>query len=102
MFSPSQNGDEQDKRQQVRQEIRELVHQVDTQLVVFDPDVDMHAADQQTPGRRLHLGRQRVVALSFGMFLVQPACVRMGRSRHRREPVAARDFHDRRAQVSEL
>ena len=53
------------QRQQVRQEIGCLVHQVDPELVVLDPGVHVHAADDQARGQRLHVpGQPQIAALS--------------------------------------
>ena len=46
----------------MRQEVRELVHQVDAQLVVVDADVDMQTADHHAPCGALHLLEERDVA----------------------------------------
>ena len=39
------------ERQQVRQEIGDLAHEIDAQLRVLDADMDMHAADHEPPRR---------------------------------------------------
>ena len=33
----------------------ELIHQIDAQLIIFDPYMNMHTADQQSSGNRLHI-----------------------------------------------
>ena len=48
------------ERQQMGQEIGHLAHQVDAQLRIVEPDMDMHAADDQPPRRRLEIAGQRV------------------------------------------
>jgi hypothetical protein len=78
----------------VRQEIRELAHQVDARLLVLDADVHVHAADQQPPRRRLQLAAEAVVALLVGMALVQPARERMRGRGDRRTAVAVRHLAD--------
>jgi len=55
--------------QQVRQEITDLAHQINPQIVVLDADMNMHAADQQSPRDGLHALSQDVVAILFGMLL---------------------------------
>jgi hypothetical protein len=63
--------------QQVRQEVAHLVHQVDAQRIVIDADVHVHAADEQAPGSTLHFGRERIVAVFAGVFLLGPATERV-------------------------
>ncbi len=41
--------------QQMRQEIRGLVHQVDAQLVIGNADMDVHAADREPPSDALQI-----------------------------------------------
>jgi len=86
----------------VRQEVAELVHQVDAQLVVLDAHVYVHAADQQPAGGALHLRRQRVVTFPVGGFLVQPAGPGMGGRGHRRQPVLPGHVHHRAAQPRQI
>ncbi len=52
---PSQNGEDDAQRQQVRQEVGGLAHQVDAQVVVLDAGMDVHAADRHAPGEGLML-----------------------------------------------
>ena len=59
------------QREQVRQEIRELVHQVDAQLVVVDADVHVQAADHHAARDALHFLEQRDVALLVRALLLR-------------------------------
>ena len=61
----------------MRQEVGQLVHQVDAQGIVADADVHMHTANQQAPGRALHFGGERVVTFFPRVFLLGPATERM-------------------------
>lgn len=61
----------------MRQEIRGLVHQVDAQVVVLDPDMDVAAADQHPPDDGSQILAQRVVALLAGVGLLAPFRERM-------------------------
>ena len=84
--------------QQVRQEVIELVHQVDAQLIIRNPDVDVHAADQQAPGRSLHIVLQDIVAFLRRRQLLMPAAERMGGSGDGGETVAVGNLDDRASQ----
>ena len=90
------------QRKKVRQEIRHLVHQVDTQLVVFDADMHVHTANQEPPGGALHLNRQLVIALLARVFLVLPVAERVRRRCDRFQAVPVRDFLDVATQVHKL
>ncbi len=71
----------------MRHEIRQLVHDVDTQLPVRDPNVDVHAEDEESPGDIRHLRHQCLIAFLVRDQLVPPARERM--SSGGRDPVAA-------------
>ena len=64
--------------QQVWQEVGHLVHEVDAQFVVIDADVNVHAADQQAPGRGLHFDGQGVIPVLLRLFLFRPPTERVG------------------------
>src|SRR5690606_38752563 len=83
------------------QEVAELIHQIDAQLLVLDADVHMHAADQEAARSRLHLLEERVIARTLGMLLARPYGERMCRDGKRCEPVLVRDVDDRAAQDRE-
>ncbi len=84
--------------QQVRQEVRHLVHQVDAQFVVVDADVDVHAADEQAPRCSLHLDGQCVVAVLLRLLLFGPAAERVRRGGDRRHAVVRSHVDDDAAQ----
>ena len=86
----------------MRQEITHLVHQVDTQCVVIDADVHMHATDDETPRGGLHLHRQLFVAIFFRVLLLDPAAERMRRRRYRRKTMTVRDFDDDFPETGEI
>ncbi len=92
MTTPKRRGT--GERQQVRQEISELVHQVNAQGIVTNANMYVHAADQQSPRRALHLGAQRVVTFLPRGFLFRPVTERMRRCRDRREVVTSCDVDD--------
>ena len=76
------------QRQQVRQEIGQLVEQVEAERLVLDADMDVHAADQEPPGHHLEVAGERVVALLVGVALQAPLGEGVGRGGDRREAVA--------------
>ena len=80
--------------QQMRQEVRHLVHQVDPELVVFDTDVHVHSADHETPRCRLHLHGECLIAVLLGLLLLPPPGERMRGGGDRREIVLGRDLDD--------
>src|SRR5690606_24469955 len=79
------------QREEVRQEIAELVHEIDAQLLVADTDVNVHAADDQSSRRRLHFGTQQVVTLLLGLLLLRPVAERVRGGGDRRQAVTRRD-----------
>ena len=102
MFSPCQNGEEVDEREQVRQEIGRLVQQIDAQLVVGDADMDMHPADRETPADALQIALQALVADALGRLLRLPAGEGMRRRGDRGDAVSRRDRCDRAAQPPQI
>ena len=70
------------QRQQVRQEIRHLVQHVDPVLRIRDPHVHVHPADHHPLRQRLHVFRQRLVALPVRRQLPRPERKRMSGGRH--------------------
>ena len=90
------------ERQQVRQEIGQLVEELDPELLVLDADMDMHAADQHPLGDNLHRSGDLVVAFLVGMRLVGPFGEGMGRGRQRREVVGGGFPGDRLAEIAEF
>ena len=46
---PSQKGEEVLRGEKMRHEVADLVHQVDAQVGVLDPGMDMHPADRHPP-----------------------------------------------------
>ena len=88
--------------QEVGQEVADLVHQIDAQVVVGDAHVDVHAANEQPPDRPLHVAREGVVPLLWDVVLLFPTGEGMGRGRDRRQAVAAGDFRDRGAQARQI
>ena len=73
---PERRGHAQ--RQQMGQEIAKLVHQIHPQVLVLDPHVDMHAANQHAAGGGLHFLLQGHIALRRGLLLVAPQSRGMG------------------------
>ena len=78
------------QRQQVRQEVADLVHQVDAQVLVLDRGMDVHAADHLAPGQQPEVVGQRLVALLLGAALVGPGRDGVGRGGDDRHAVLAR------------
>src|SRR5690606_4130486 len=56
----------------VGKEVPDLVHQVDAQVGVVDPDVDVHPADDEAAGDLLEVGGQPGVPGLVGVGLVPP------------------------------
>jgi hypothetical protein len=67
-----------DSAKQVRQEIGNLVHQIDAQIVVVDGHMDVLATHQKPASYVLQLLGQNVVALFVGFLLIAPIGERMG------------------------
>ncbi len=88
--------------EQVRQEIRHLVHQVDAQFVVVDADMNVHAADEQSSRRRLHFDSQGVVTVFLRLLLFRPATERVRRRGDRRHSVTCGYVDDDPAQPPQL
>ena len=61
--SPSQNGEEVEEHEEMRQEVAQLIHQVDAQLVVLDADVDVHAAHDEAAADAGEIVGELVIAL---------------------------------------
>ena len=57
------------ERQDVGQKIGNLIQQIDPMFRILDPDMDMHAADQQPLRQRLHVLGQNIVSILIGMTL---------------------------------
>ncbi len=90
------------ERQEMRQEVAHLVHQIDAQLVVVEPDMDVQPADDQPPRDALQIAVQHLVALARRRLLLVPEGEGMGRGGDRRHAVASGDLRHGRAQVSEI
>ncbi len=60
------------EREQVREEVAELAHQVAAQRVVVDPDMDVHPADQHAARDAGEVALEDVVAVLVGRDLVAP------------------------------
>ena len=60
------------EREQMREHVAHLVHEVDAQLVVVDADVDVHAADDETAHDLLKILLDGFVALLVGAPLLAP------------------------------
>ena len=57
------------QRQQMGQEIGNLIEQINAQIFILNADMHMHAANQQTPRGNLHILGQQVIALALRMGL---------------------------------
>ena len=86
----------------MREHVARLVHQVDAQIVVVDADVDVHAADDETPHHLLKVVLDRLVALLVGAFLLAPYRKRMGRRCDQPQPVRAGHRCDGAAQPLQI
>ncbi len=90
------------ERQEMRQEIGELAHEVDAQLRILDSDMDMHAADDEPARRRLMIAGQRDIALAVGRLLPVPFGEGMRRGSDGGETMAAGDLRHHPAQPHKL
>ena len=90
------------EREQVRQEVGRLVHQVDPGLVVGDADMDMHAADQHPVAHIGEIAAELVVARAVAAGLGGPRGGRVAGGGDRRQAVALRHPGHRAAQADEL
>ena len=77
------------QRQEVGQEVADLVHQVDPQVLVLDLGVDVHAADHLPPRQHLEVVGQRTGSAPFRCCVVGPDA-RWDASRRPRSPCRAR------------
>ena len=87
--------------EEMRQEIGDLVQNVDAQVVLFDTDMHVHAADQQPLGHDLQVLLEDAVTQLVGSLLFAPLGERMRRSGDRSVPVRASDFRHGAPQVRE-
>ena len=71
----------------MRQHIARLLHQVDTQIVVFDTDMYVHAADHEALRHTLEIACKNLIALFLCMLLLTPGGKRMRRCRDDRQAV---------------
>jgi hypothetical protein len=62
----------------VREHVLDLVHQVDPEVGILDPDMDMHPTDDELSGHLLVVGRQVGVAGLLRGLLLRPIGERMG------------------------
>src|SRR6516162_6900092 len=69
----------------MRQEVRGLVEKVDAQLVVGNANMDMQAADRQSPPDTLQILMQTRVAITLGGLLRVPSRKGMSRRGDRRQ-----------------
>ncbi len=86
----------------MRQEIRGLAQNIDAELVVVDADMDMHAANHQTPHHLLQILREDVVALFVGVLLARPFGEGMGGGGDGSEAELAGDGAHGRTQADQI
>ena len=86
----------------MRREVSDLRQQVDTQVVIIQPDVDMHATNHQTAHHRLQVIGQRPITFLRGGVLRARGGKRMGGRRDHRQPMVARDLRYRFSQMSQI
>ena len=72
-------------------EIRELVHQVDSQSAILDAHMNMHARDQHPPSDVGELPIKFVVAFLVRVAHISPFGSRVARYRQRQKAVPLRD-----------
>jgi len=86
----------------MRQKIGQLVQQLDAEIVIVNPDMNMHAAGQKPARHHLHALGQDVIAILVVMFLARPLREGMGRGVDRGAAIPRRDFHQGLAQPDEI
>ena len=59
----------------MRQEVRDLVEEIDSKVVFFDADMDMHSTDQQSVRDDLHVLVQHAVS----QLVCVPSALSIGR-----------------------
>src|SRR5205814_2365564 len=89
-------------REQVREEIPRLVHDLDAQLGVGDADVHVQSEDQQLADDVLQLLLEDLVALGLGYVLVLPVRERMRAGRGDTKARRLQQRRDRAAQGRDL
>ena len=86
----------------MRHEVADLAHQVDAQVRVLDPGMDVHAADRHPPRQALVLGAEDAVAVHVHRHLLAPVRPGVGRGGDHPHPELARGLGDGGAQLAEL
>ena len=86
----------------MRQEVARLVHDVDALFLVLEPDVDVHAEDQQAVGDVGHRFAVLEVALALGDLLVAPTGKGVGRGGGDPQAVSGGDLGDPASQAHQL
>ena len=84
------------------QEIRDLVEEIYAEIVFFDADMDVHAADEQPVGDNLHVLLQDAVPQLVGGLLLAPLSKGMRRRSDRRQTVFTGDLRNGAAQVHQV
>ncbi len=102
VFMPIQNGRVGREREQVRQEVPHLVHELDERLAVFDADVHVQAEDQVRARDDLHVLDELQVSLVRVDVLDAPVGERMGRARREKQAVLVREREHAAPQVAEV
>ena len=86
----------------MRQEIRDLIHQVNSQLVVANTNMHMHAANNESPRGALHFVGQVKIAFLLSVFLLGPLGKRMGRCGDRCKTVTVGNLNNIAAQSRQI
>ena len=84
------------------QEVGRLSQQVDAQIVVLDPDMNVHAANHEPARDLLQVLRQRIVALLVGVLLAPPSGEGVGGGGDRGKAELVGDGADGGAQPDQL
>jgi len=90
------------QHQQMRHEITGLTHQIDSEVFVFNSNVDMKAANQQTAGQRLKIPGEEFVSFLVGVLLIVPQSEWVCRSGNGRQPVLSRHLGNGRPQMGKI
>ncbi len=86
----------------MRHEIRDLIHQVDAQIVVVDAHVYVHSANHHPARRGLHLAGESVELLLLRVQLPRGTRERMRRGCYGGQPVILGKIDDHAAQPREI
>src|SRR5581483_7114822 len=90
------------ERKQMRQKVSRLTEKIDPEIVVLDADMNVHAANDESPPDLLEVAGDHVLAFLVGVLLARPCGEGVGRCGEGSEAELAGDAADRAAKKREL